>query len=216
MLIKFLIGLLLVVVGGNLIFAVLFCIVLAKMVTADARATVTWRELCSSCSERLNIVSGLLVLFEPYVTSKEDEALLREAREAQSTVTQLSITPENYLEPKKSEKFQIGQEQFGVIITRLVRAMDTYPYLLKKHDYTTARSTLDACEERLQGKCRSHNHTAQTCNKLKNGFPGPLVATMMRFSGKAVLNKEFTKAREKFTSTPITSDDKPEEGNKPK
>lgn len=196
--IQLLIGFLVLVVIGNIIFAVLFCIVLAKMVRADARATTSWRELCTSCKERLGIIYSLFQLFVSVEKSKEDEALLQKTNQIAMSVEQLQATADVYLQPNKTIKFQAAQMEFGDSIARLVKVMDAYPHLLRKHEYIVARTTLDSCEERLESKARQYHHVAQACNKLKKSFPGPMVAGMMRFSDKAVIEKEFTKPRERF------------------
>ncbi len=212
--IQLLIGFLVLVVGANIIFAILFCIVLAKMVSADARATTGWRELCTSCRERLGIIATIFSLFGSHEKEKEDQGLMVQANRIALQVEQLQASAELYINPGKTGKFQTAQAEFGNVITRLVKATDKYPYLMRKHEYIVARTTLDSCEERLEAKVRNYNFIAKTCNKLKQSFPGPLVAGMMRFGDKAIIEKEFAKPREKFDPK-ISAPSSEEESEKP-
>jgi len=174
--------------------------VLSKIVRIDAPATNTWRELCGACSERQAIVSGLLAYFEAHTIAPEDQPLVRQIKETREAVISVQASWESYLEPKKVGKFETVQSDFGALADRLIHAMNAYPYIGKKPEYLTAISALNICESRLEDKVVRHNFMAGTCNKLIVSFPGPLVATMMRFSLKAVIKKELTKVKVRTTA----------------
>ncbi len=197
-----LIGVLVVVVFGNIIFAIMFCVVLSKIVTVDAQSTTSWQEFCTTCSNRLALVSGLLAYFEHYTITDEDKPFISQLKIMIDKVTNLQANAESYLDPDKSEKFEDGQAQFGDMILKLIQTMDSYAFLSKKPEYITARSTLNTCESRLDDKVAHHNALAQKCNKLISSFPGPVVATMMRFSAKAVITKKLTKVNERISAAP--------------
>lgn len=196
--ITFLIGLLLVAVFGNIIFAVMFCVVLSKIVNVDAQTTHSWREVCHICSERLTIISALLAFFEVHTIASEDNLLVNQVKEIQNKMIHFRAAADSYLDPDKSEKFELAQVQFGDLIFRLIQTMDTYPHIVKKPEYITAKAALNMCEDRLEAAVVKHNGIARNCNRLIVSFPGPLVATMMHFSIKAVLTKKMTKVNERL------------------
>lgn len=118
-------------------------------------------------------------------------------------VTSLQANAESFIDPDKSDAYENGQVQFGDFVSRLIQTMDSYGFLSKKPEYVTARTALNMCENRIDDKVAHHNTLATKCNKLISSFPGPVVATMMRFSAKTVIERKLTKVNERSAAAPV-------------
>src|SRR3989338_475076 len=65
-----LMGFLFVVVGVNIVLAILFGVVYSKLVSEDVRAKNAWQQVSSLFRDRLRVLATLLALFENHAPAE--------------------------------------------------------------------------------------------------------------------------------------------------
>lgn len=189
-----LVGLYVIVIGVNIVFAFLFLIYLSKLITSESRTKNAWKDLFSSLNHRFALFSDLLATFERYVT-EHDEKFYQETKRIHNLMVEFKSTPLSYLDRGKFARLVAAQIQYAALIKSMLEMTATYPTFIKQPHYLMLHDSLENTETKIDSSIRAYQQSADTYNKLLITFPITLVANLMRFSSKPVLKQTLCRPK---------------------
>ena len=173
------IGVLVVIVGGGVVWAVG---INNSLVRSEQDVNEKWAQVQNVYQRRADLIPNLVETVMGFAT--QERTVLEEVTRARASATGIQLTPEALNDPKAMERFQAAQQQLTGALSRLMVSVERYPELKSNQNFLALQTQLEGTENRIAVERRRFNESVREYNTALRLFPGSIVANMNGFRPK--------------------------------
>ena len=173
------IGVLVVIVGGGVVWAVG---INNSLVRSEQDVNEKWAQVQNVYQRRADLIPNLVETVKGFAT--QERIVLEEVTRARASATGIQLTPEALNDPKAMERFQAAQQQLTGALSRLMVSVERYPELKSNQNFLALQTQLEGTENRIAVERRRFNESVREYNTALRLFPGSIVANMNGFRPK--------------------------------
>src|SRR5213593_4915637 len=173
------IGVLVVIVGGGVVWAVG---INNSLVRAEQDVNEKGAQVQNAYQRRADLIPNLVETVKGFAA--QERTVLTEVTQARASASGVKLTPEALNDPQAMQKFAAAQGQLSGALSRLLVTVERYPELKSDRVFQGLMTELEGTENRIAVARRNFNEAVKQYNGRVQFIPGSLVASMRGYRPK--------------------------------
>jgi LemA protein len=150
-----------------------------------------WGKVQNQYQRRADLVPNLVEVVKGYAA--HEKAVFEEVTRARAAVSSVDLSKVE-LDPAAQKQYLETQGQLSVALGKLLMIKEAYPDLKANQNFLTLQAQLEGTENRISVERGRTQKATADYNKIRQGFPGNIVAGIHGFTAIQYYEAETTGA----------------------